>query len=110
MARSDGYFKPGHKRLGGRESGVKARAARALEIVEKSGVDPLQVLIELCKDNNKVFRLQAAKEVCKYIYPQFKNIEEEAPEIISQFANLTDAEKLEKAQLAVRLLEERLKK
>lgn len=103
-------FKPGHKKLGGRTAGVRDRANRALEIVEKSGLDPLQVLMDLCRDENKVIRMSAAREVCKYIYPQFKNIEEEAPPIVSQFANLTDAEKLEKAQLAVRLLEERLKK
>lgn len=103
-------FKQGHLKVGGRTAGVLNRANRALEIVQKSGLDPLQVLMDLCSDENKLIRMSAAKEVCKYIYPQFKNIDEEAPALVNQFANLSNEEKLEKAKLAVQLLEERLKK
>lgn len=100
-------FLPGHKKLGGRQSNQITRVRRALDLVDESGVDPLKVLIDLCGDEDKQLRLQAAKELAKYVYPQQRSIEL-SQEPVNYFEGLTEREKLEKAKLAVKLLEEKL--
>lgn len=69
-------FKPGHKKIGGRQKGTPNRQTRTIE--EKcaaAGIDPFEVLIQLCKDPDKGFQMHAAKELCQYLAPKRKAIE-----------------------------------
>lgn len=70
------------------------------------GVDPLAVLLDLCKDPDKEIRLAAAKDVCKYIYSAKRDVQvSTAPgqplEIQSRDLNLVDElEKLIQTELS----------
>lgn len=66
----------GHPRYGGRTKGVLNRKTKDLiERCEEKGVDPFDVLLELCKDQDKNMRFSAAKELCQYIHPKRKALE-----------------------------------
>lgn len=56
----------------GRKKGSKNKRSLddLYEMCEASGVEPFQVLLDLCKDRESSIRLGAAKEASKYIYFQ----------------------------------------
>jgi hypothetical protein len=95
-------FKPGHKKIGGRQKGTKNKDSIPLsEKAEELGIDPFRVLLmfaagkweELGYDKEKQItgqneygivekytidpsvRAKAAQEACNYLYPKLKAIE-----------------------------------
>ncbi len=51
---------------------------RTLDLMQKCeerGLDPFSVLLDMLKESDVMVRLQAAKELCQYLYPKRKPIE-----------------------------------
>lgn len=60
----------------GRRKGTPNKATQTLEDkCREYGVDPFEVLLQLCSSEDEGVRLGAAKEACKYIHPQRKALE-----------------------------------
>lgn len=73
-------FQKGKPKTGGRKPGTpnKASPARIIPLIERAkekGVDPFDVLLDLCGDPDKGIKLAAAREACKYCYAQKKHVE-----------------------------------
>jgi len=78
MAFTKGKARPANA---GRKKGTPNKKTQdLLERCAQRGVDPFEVLLELCQSDDDAIRLQAAKEACKYIHPQRKAIEMSNPE------------------------------
>lgn len=75
-----GRGKPlGLPKSGGRAKGVPNKKTlyflSVQETCELKGFSPIDVLIELCTHPDPSIKIQAAKEVCQYIYPKKKALE-----------------------------------
>lgn len=92
----------------GRKKGTVNRSTAAKQLCEELGIDPLKILLELCQSNDKHLKLQAAKEVCKYVYPQQKAIELNAEVDMAVADKVSEFEALDKNE-KIRLLEENLR-
>lgn len=95
-------FKPGHKRVGGRKPGTPNKNSLDLHAkCEAKGIDPFEKLLEYLEfPGEPNIRLQAIKEICKYLYPQRKAIEHSG-EIANPYLKMPieDLEKEVKARL-----------
>ncbi len=64
-------------RYGGRKKGTPNKKTQdLLEMCEQKGVNPFEVLLDLCKNADPNIKMNAAKEVCQYILPKRKAIEQ----------------------------------
>jgi len=68
-------FVKGQKKAGGRQKGTPNKATELRLMVEAAGVEPFEVLLQLCKSRDEGIKLGAAKEASKYLYYQ-KRIQE----------------------------------
>ncbi len=70
-------FKPGQKKIGGRKAGTpnKKSLRDVYAMAEAKGVEPFEVLLDLCKERDPSIRLGAAKEAAKYMYTQKRAVE-----------------------------------
>lgn len=77
-------FVKGQKKPAGSGRKKGSMNKRSLEdlygMVEASGVEPFQVLLDLCKERDPSIRLGAAKEASKYIYYQRRVQEHSGPD------------------------------
>lgn len=71
--------KPRHPNAGRKKGAPNKRTLEALALAEEVGVDPLRVLLELCKHRDPAIQLGAAKEAAKYLYSQRKVTEISGP-------------------------------
>ena len=78
------------KKYGGRKAGTPNKRASVQEICERHGVNPIEVLVEMCKPiepglppqeimSRVANRFAAAKELCQYLYPKQKALEVSGP-------------------------------
>lgn len=66
----------GLPKTGGRKKGTPNKFSfDANAVAEEMGVDPLQVLLELCSHPNAGIRVSASKEAAKYLYTQKRAVE-----------------------------------
>jgi hypothetical protein len=74
-----GKFQKGIQKVpnSGRKAGTPNKKTQDLfEKCEKHGVDPFESLLLIARDGEKEeTRMQACKELCKYLYPQRKAVE-----------------------------------
>lgn len=69
-------FKPGHKKMGGRQKGTLNKTTETLFAkCERMGIDPFERLLELANDSDKNIALAATREVAQYLYPKRKALE-----------------------------------
>lgn len=90
-------FKPGHKKLGGRQKGVANKETQDLHaICAKHGVDVFEsMLIIIAKEKDDHARFDMCERVSKYLYPVRKAIEHSSDEkgfkiIIEDYRNKED--------------------
>lgn len=98
-------FEVGHKKHGGRKKGSVNKRTRALmaveQLCEEKGFNPFEAMLELAQTaRSQETRLNALKEICKYIQPQKKAIEHSG-EISNPYAAkpLEELERLVKEKL-----------
>lgn len=87
----------GLPKSGGRVKGVPNKTSHALELHEKCkarGIDVFELLLDFCGEAPMELRLNAIKELMKYLYPQRKAIEHSG-EINNPYLKMT-VEELEK--------------
>ena len=76
-------FKAGEPRPknAGRRAGTpnKKSLRDVYAMAEAKGVEPFEVLLDLCKERDPSIRLGAAKEAAKYMYTQKRSIEASGP-------------------------------
>ena len=101
----------GHEKWGGKPLGFVGKVKRdLLSKCEERGIDVFDEMLKIAMNENNDIALRGAmlKECAQYLYPKRKAIEV-STEAVNPYANLSDAEKLEKAKQAVALLEARVK-
>lgn len=68
-------FKKGQKKIGGRQKGTPNKGTDLRALCDASGVEPFQILLDLCKSRDEGIKLGAAKEASKYLYTQTRATE-----------------------------------
>lgn len=97
------------KKTGGRQKGTPNRATKTiLQMVEDSGVNPFQVLLNLCNSADEVMAMKAASEVCQYVYPKRKSLEHSVDprtaEAVEQISQMNKQEQIETLELEIKRL------
>lgn len=68
--------KPGSPKTGGRKKGTPNKINSEIsERIRASGIDPLNVMLDLLHESDPQLRFSAAKELIQYVYPKRKAIE-----------------------------------
>lgn len=60
--------KPRHPGAGRKKGSLNKKNRTIIEMVEASGLDPIEVMLKLMADPDKSIAMMAAKEVAQYIY------------------------------------------
>lgn len=77
----DAKSKRGKTPGSGRQKGTRNKICMNLEaLCEETGVDPFKILLEHCKNPDPAISIAAAKECCKFLYPQRKALEVSNPD------------------------------
>jgi len=68
-------------KTGGRRAGTPNKSSKrdVYAMAEAKGVEPFEVLLDLCKERDPGIRLGAAKECAKYMYTQKRATEVSGP-------------------------------
>lgn len=71
----------GLAKTGGRLKGTPNKKTQTLfEICEEEGIDPFRGLLKLANHQDVAIKLQALKEVCRYLYPIRRAVEVSGPD------------------------------
>lgn len=106
----------GFKTGGRRKGSLNKKNAQMLEMAERLGVNPFEILLQFAKGDHKALRinpkqltpdhrLKAAGEASQYLYPKRKALEHSGPngepidEFIAQFEEVETLTPIQKAEL-----------
>ncbi len=117
-------FKPGHKKLGGRQKGTpNKRTLFAQETAERLGVNPFEILLHIANGDKKALKVKtkgpiglsarraAAMAACQYLVPKRRAIAHLGPggelleEELRKVDELKEMSDQELAQLAEKLVQ-----
>jgi hypothetical protein len=114
-------FQKGHKLSQGRPPGSLSKRSEAfLDTLSKAGINPVEVLIEGLNNAREGFKnsipedmvtwnaqiINTAEKILPYVFPKLSSIEVMD---VGEFANMTDAQKLETLKKAIPILESKIK-
>lgn len=70
-------FEKGHKKIpgSGRQKGQVAATTSVAALCVQMGVDPMKIMLDLCRTGDESMQFAAAKEIVQYIYAKRKAIE-----------------------------------
>ncbi len=101
---------PGHKKSGGRQKGVLNKSSLPIEeLCALHNCNPVEVMIEFAKGDDKGFKFQAAKELMNYILPKKRALEIDANVNIELAKKAEEYAKLPKEE-QIQLMEEEIKR
>jgi len=106
VSRADhaGSFQKGRAKTGGRQKGVRNRAAQQREAeIAASGLAPLDYMLKIMRDEQLDLptRLDAAKAVAPYVHPRLAVIDSTIRAEVS-VSTLTDEQRRERARQLIR--------
>ena len=95
-----GLFKPGHKRLGGRQKGTPNKKTQALiDILDSLKFDPVRKIYELLPSLDEWQQTQVCLDLISYLYPKRKAVEHTGADGEAIGIAITDEHKSEISKL-----------